>query len=81
MGGIGSASLPLRHPGMFAAAAPLCGYHSYFVRRDFIGKLCALGSGRSPRSAQLGWAFTGNDLQLYVVPGTLEVFLRSIAAS
>jgi len=25
MGAIGSASLPLRHPGMFAAAAPLCG--------------------------------------------------------
>ena len=38
MGGIGAASVPLRHPDRFAAAAPLCGYHSYFVRRDVSGR-------------------------------------------
>ena len=37
MGGIGAASIPLHHPGIFAAAEPLCGYHSYFVRRDIAG--------------------------------------------
>src|SRR5205823_268756 len=37
MGGIGAASVPLHHPDVFAAAAPLCGYHSYFVRHDTDG--------------------------------------------
>ncbi len=34
MGGIGTAACALHHPDRFAAAEPLCGYHSYFVRRD-----------------------------------------------
>lgn len=34
MGGTGAAHLALRYPDYFAAAAPLCGYHSYFLRRD-----------------------------------------------
>jgi len=73
MGGIGSASLAFRHPDMFAAAAPLCGYHSYFVRRDFIGKPLrpwerALAEERSNSE----WAFNGKDLPLYVVHGTLD---------
>ena len=38
MGGIGAASIPFRHPDRFAAAMPLCGYHSYFVRRDITGR-------------------------------------------
>ncbi len=37
MGGIGTAACALHHPDRFAAAAPLCGYHRYFVRGD-IGK-------------------------------------------
>ena len=32
--GTGSAFVALRHPDRFSAASPLCGYHSYFVRRD-----------------------------------------------
>ena len=38
MGGIGTAALAFRHPDLFAAAEPLCGYHSYFVRRDFVNR-------------------------------------------
>ncbi len=38
MGGIGAASIPLHHPDVFAAAMPLCGYHSYFIRRDVAGR-------------------------------------------
>ena len=38
MGGIGAASIPLHHPDTFAAAQPLCGYHSYFIRRDVAGR-------------------------------------------
>ena len=34
MGGIGSAACALHYPATFAAAEPLCGYHSYFVRGD-----------------------------------------------
>ena len=37
MGGIGAASIPFHHPDVFAAAQPLCGYHSYFIRRDVAG--------------------------------------------
>ncbi|WP_394849253.1 prolyl oligopeptidase family serine peptidase [Pendulispora brunnea] len=73
MGGSGSAALALRHPDMFAAAAPLCGYHSYFVRRDFVGKPLrpwerALAAERSNSE----WAFNGKDLPLFVVHGTLD---------
>ncbi|HKQ70169.1 MAG TPA: alpha/beta hydrolase-fold protein, partial [Polyangiaceae bacterium] len=38
MGGTGAASIALRYPDRFAAAEPLCGYHSYFVRRDLMGR-------------------------------------------
>ena len=37
MGGTGAAAIALRHPHRFAGAMPLCGYHSYFIRRDFNG--------------------------------------------
>src|SRR5579872_6730072 len=38
MGGIGTAACALHHPDRFAAAEPLCGYHSYFVRGDIGGR-------------------------------------------
>jgi predicted esterase len=34
MGGTGTAHIGLRYADRFSAAAPLCGYHSFFVRRD-----------------------------------------------
>ena len=38
MGGIGAASLPLHYPDLFAAAAPLGGYHSMFLFRRVLGR-------------------------------------------
>ncbi|MCA9593682.1 MAG: prolyl oligopeptidase family serine peptidase [Myxococcales bacterium] len=34
MGGTGTAQVAFHHADRFSAAAPLCGYHSYWVRRD-----------------------------------------------
>ena len=38
MGGTGTAEIALHYPDRFAAFAPLCGYHSYYVRRDTSGQ-------------------------------------------
>jgi predicted esterase len=73
MGGIGTAACALHHPDQFAAAEPLCGYHSYFVRRD-------AGRGMRPwerfiaeeRSNAL-WAENGLYLPLYIVHGTKDL--------
>ncbi|HEY1957219.1 MAG TPA: alpha/beta hydrolase-fold protein [Polyangiaceae bacterium] len=74
MGGIGAAAIPFRHPGRFAAAEPLCGYHSYFVRRDITGRPMrpwerVLAEERS----NVDWAINGFDLPLYIVHGTKDL--------
>jgi len=74
MGGIGAASIPFRHPDKFAAAEPLCGYHSYFVRRDIAGRPMrpwerVLAEERS----NVDWALNGFALPLYVVHGTKDL--------
>jgi poly(3-hydroxybutyrate) depolymerase len=73
MGGIGSAAIAFRHPDRFAAAEPLCGYHSYFVRRDIAGhpirpweKLLA------EERSNAFWADNGKYLPLFIVHGTLD---------
>lgn len=74
MGGMGAAAIPLRHPDLFSAAAPLCGYHSYFLRRD-IGPVM-----RRPweqfvaeeRSNAL-WADNGRNLPLFIVHGQRDL--------
>ena len=74
MGGIGTAACALHHPDQFAAAEPLCGYHSYFVHRDPGGR------GMHPwerfiaeeRSNAL-WAENGLYLPLYIVHGTRDL--------
>jgi predicted esterase len=38
MGGTGTAEIALHYPDRFAAQAPLCGYQSYYVRRDTSGQ-------------------------------------------
>lgn len=73
MGGIGAASIPLHRPDVFAAAAPLCGYHSLFEYRSLAGADLLpwerrLASFRS--NAQ--WADHGRHLPLYVVHGTRD---------
>ena len=74
MGGIGAAACALHHPDQFAAAEPLCGYHSYFVRRD-------IGSrGMRPwerfvaeERSNVLWAENGLYLPLYIVHGTRDL--------
>ncbi len=74
MGGIGAAAIPFRHPDRFAAAEPLCGYHSYFVRRDFYGRSMrpwerVIAEERS----NVEWALNGAALPLYIVHGTQDL--------
>jgi poly(3-hydroxybutyrate) depolymerase/RNase P/RNase MRP subunit p29 len=74
MGGIGAAAIPFRHPDRFAAAEPLCGYHSYFVRRDIAGRPMrpwerVLAEERS----NVDWASNGFALPLFVVHGTKDL--------
>ncbi len=74
MGGIGTAAIAFRHPDLFAAAAPLCGYHSYFVRRDVMGRPMRpweriLAEERS----NVEWSPNGENLPLWIVHGTQDL--------
>jgi predicted esterase len=74
MGGIGSAACALHHPGTFAAAAPLCGYHSYFVRGDIGGRgLRPWERFIAEERSNVFWAENGLYLPLYVVHGTRDL--------
>lgn len=73
MGGTGAASLPLHRPDLFAAAAPLCGYHSLSEYRSLSGVSLRpweerLASFRS----NADWAANGRHLPLKVVHGTRD---------
>jgi poly(3-hydroxybutyrate) depolymerase len=73
MGGIGAAAIPLHHPGVFAASEPLCGYHSYFVRRDFHGRVLRPWEHLlSEERSNVEWADNGQWLPLYIVHGTMD---------
>jgi hypothetical protein len=75
MGGTGTAAIAFHYPDRFAAAEPLCGYHSYFIRKDVTGfggmwpweKLIA--EYRSP----VMWAENGLYLPLYVWHGKRDI--------
>ncbi len=70
MGGTGTAELALHAPDRYSAMAPLCGYHSYFARRDTTGR------PRRPYEEALMHAFSsasvadsGRHLPLFVAHG------------
>jgi poly(3-hydroxybutyrate) depolymerase len=74
MGGIGSASLPFHFPHVFAAAAPLCGYHSYLIRSDIRWR------PKRPweqiileERSNVLWAENGEHLPLWIVHGTRDL--------
>jgi poly(3-hydroxybutyrate) depolymerase len=70
MGGIGSASIPLHKPDLFAAAAPLCGYHSLFLYRSLkTAKLKPWERFMAGFRSNKDWALNGRYLPLYVVHG------------
>ncbi|HEY8088671.1 MAG TPA: hypothetical protein VIF09_12520, partial [Polyangiaceae bacterium] len=73
-GGIGTAACALHHPDRFAAAEPLCGYHSYFVRGDIGGRSMRPWEHfiAEQRSNAL-WAENGLYIPMYVVHGTKDL--------
>jgi predicted esterase len=74
MGGIGSAACALHYPARFAAAEPLCGYHSLFVRSDIGGRaLHPWEKFIAEQRSNVFWAENGQYLPLYVVHGTKDL--------
>jgi poly(3-hydroxybutyrate) depolymerase len=72
MGGIGAASIALHRPDVFAAAAPLCGYHDYFVRADTRGHRRPWETFLMESRSNRNWAENGLHLPMYVVHGTRD---------
>lgn len=71
MGGTGAAQLALTYPDEFAAAAPLCGYHSYFIRRDTRDRpLRPWEKARMEHWSTSRWVANGHHLPLFVAHGT-----------
>ncbi len=74
MGGTGAASIPLHSPSRFAASEPLCGYHSYFIRRDTTGRsLRPWERLLMEERSNVSWAFNGQRLPLYIVHGKKDL--------
>jgi predicted esterase len=70
MGGIGAASLPFHFPHVFAAAAPLCGYHSYVIRADIASRPQRPWEKRLlEERSNVYWAENGEHLPLWIVHG------------
>jgi poly(3-hydroxybutyrate) depolymerase len=73
MGGTGTAHIAFRHADRFSAAAPLCGYHSYFVRRDTKHRpLRDWELSRMRHWSPAEWAANGKNLPLWVAHGTKD---------
>ena len=73
MGGTGAAHIGLWYAERFAAAAPLCGYHSYFIRRDTRDKpLSAWEKARMAHWSPALLAENGRHLPLFVAQGTRD---------
>lgn len=74
MGGIGSASVPFHRPHLFAAAEPLCGYHSYLIRSDVSGRgLRPWERYLAEERSNVMWAENGEHLPLFIVHGTQDL--------
>jgi predicted esterase len=73
MGGIGSAACGLHYPGRFAAAEPLCGYHSLFIREGFERALHPWEKFIAEQRSNVFWAENGQYLPLYIVHGTKDL--------
>jgi predicted esterase len=70
MGGTGTASIAFRYPDRYAAAEPLCGYHSYFIRGDIVGRgLRSWERLLVEQRSNTHWADNGLYLPLYVWHG------------
>ena len=72
MGGIGAAGVAFHHPDRFAAIAPLCGYHSYFVRSDTRTVRRPWEVFLMELRSNANYAENGLHLPMYLVHGTLD---------
>jgi hypothetical protein len=72
MGGIGAAGVAFHHPDVFAAIAPLCGYHSYFVRGDTRTVRRPWEVFLMELRSNASYAENGLHLPMYLVHGTLD---------
>ncbi|MGH7271803.1 MAG: alpha/beta hydrolase-fold protein, partial [Polyangiaceae bacterium] len=74
MGGIGAAACALHYPSRFAAAEPLCGYQSYFIRSDIAGRtLRPWEKLLAEERSNVFWAENGLNVPLYIVHGTQDL--------
>jgi poly(3-hydroxybutyrate) depolymerase len=74
MGGIGAAGCALHNPHRFAAAEPLCGYQSYFVRTDIAGRpLRSWERFIAEQRSNVFWSENGLHVPLYIVHGTRDL--------
>src|SRR5262249_40066722 len=72
MGGMGPAACALPYPARFAAAEPLCGYHSYFVRGDMKG-MRPWEKYIAEERSNVMWAENGQYIPMYIVHGTKDL--------
>ncbi|MCE7888694.1 MAG: hypothetical protein DYH12_03160, partial [Sorangiineae bacterium PRO1] len=78
MGGTGAAHLGLYYAERFSAAAPLCGYHSYFVRRDTKNRpIRPWETERMHHWSPASLAERGRNLPLWVAHGTKDFPLEN----
>jgi hypothetical protein len=78
MGGTGTAHLALRYADRFSAAAPLCGYQSFFVRRDTAKRpLRAWETDQMHHWSPASWAENGRNVPLHVAHGTKDFPLEN----
>lgn len=84
MGGTGAAYLPFRHPDLFAAAAPLAGYHDQRVRQDTRhAGLSEVERFLQARRSDVDWAENALHLPMLLVRGTRDrplAWTRRLAA-
>jgi predicted esterase len=70
MGGTGTASVAFRYPDRYAAAEPLCGYHSYLIRGDIVGRgLRSWERLMVEQRSNTYWADNGLYMPLYIWHG------------
>ena len=74
MGGTGTTHVAFRYPGVYAAAEPLCGYHSYFLRND-MGGLVHQPWERliAEERSTVEWSSNGLHIPLFVVHGKKDL--------
>jgi predicted esterase len=78
MGGTGTAHIALWYADRFSAAAPLCGYQSYFVRRDTAKRpIRAWETERMQHWSPTSFAERGRNLPMWVAHGTKDFPLEN----